>query len=64
MGWLMEKFNHQPGVFRGLLKCTEMTEELGWLNAKGQLQVSAEITGLPSFAPRVDFSQELLGRPG
>lgn len=48
------------GVFRGLLKCSDMIDrDQGWLNDKGELQVQAEIRGLPSFSPTVDFSQEL-----
>eukprot|EP00435_Cladocopium_sp_Y103_P023890 s2474_g5.t2 len=48
------------GLFRGLLKCSDMIDrDQGWLNDKGELQVQAEIRGLPSFTPTVDFSQEL-----
>eukprot|EP00438_Fugacium_kawagutii_P027797 Skav212053 [mRNA] locus=scaffold408:70175:90313:+ [translate_table: standard] len=47
-------------VFRGLLKCEEMLHSNGWLNDNGELQVQAEIRGLPSFQPSpVDFSEEL-----
>lgn len=41
-----------PGVFRGLLKCEDMLlQRNGWLNDNGELQVQAEIRGLPSFQP-------------
>ena len=45
------------GVFRGLLRISEMSSE-GWTNEKGELHIQAEVLGLPEF-PSLDFSQEL-----
>lgn len=37
-----------------MLKCSDMIDrDQGWLNDKGELQVQAEIRGLPSFSPTV-----------